>query len=130
MMKRRRFVMPVLMLAPMVIGCRGGCTCLQKPGAGLAMKGYELYSWQADGAWSFSLLVGTNRLKTYEEVTSAEVAVQGVEAIKAALGELPNGEQVFWSAKRVPDTALPPDEVINEIAAHCEQVGVVLAVDR
>ncbi len=129
-MRRRPFVMVVLMLAPMAVGCRGGCTYFQKPGAGLAMKGYELYSWQADGAWSFSLLIGTNRLKTYDEVTSPDVAVEGVEAIKAALSELPTGEQVIWSAKRVENTPLPPNDVITQITAHCEQIGVVLAVDR
>jgi hypothetical protein len=36
------------------------------------MKGYELYSWQQDGQWVFSLLVGTNREKTLDEIQSPQ----------------------------------------------------------
>jgi hypothetical protein len=33
-------------------------------------KGYELYSWQEDSQWHFTLITGTNRNKTLEEVIS------------------------------------------------------------
>ena len=35
-----------------------------------SMKGYELYSWPEDSQWHFTLITGTNRDKTLEEVIS------------------------------------------------------------
>jgi hypothetical protein len=94
-----------------------------------SMKGYELYSWQAQGEWYFALVVGTNRIQTYEEISSPETRVKGLEALKRELDKLPDGEQVFWSAQRVPDATLPPDEIIDEIRAYCEQRGIQLEVE-
>jgi len=37
-----------------------------------SMKGYELYSWLEDGQWHFTLITGTNRNKTVEEIGSRE----------------------------------------------------------
>jgi hypothetical protein len=94
-----------------------------------SMKGYELYSWQVQDVWYFALVVGTNRLKTYEEVSSSETRVKGLEALKRELDRLPDGERVFWSDQRVPNTTLPPDEMIDEIRAYCEQRGTQLDVE-
>ncbi len=93
-----------------------------------SLKGYELYSWQIEGDWYFTLVVGTNRLKTCDEVTSPEVRVQGIEALKRELNLVPSGEQVFWSTRHVPKMTLPPVEIIDEIGAYCEQIGVQLEV--
>lgn len=93
-----------------------------------SLKGYELCSWQIEGDWYFTLVVGTNRLKTCDEVTSPEVRVQGIEALKRELVRLPSGEQVFWSTRHVPKMTLPPVEIIDEIGAYCEQIGVQLEV--
>jgi len=94
-----------------------------------SMKGYELYSWQVQDAWYFALVVGTNRLKTYEEVSSPETRVKGLEALKSEVDKLPGGEQVLWSTQRVPNTTLLPDEMIDEIRAYCEQRGIQLDVE-
>lgn len=69
-----------------------------------SMKGYELYSWLQDSQWHFTLITGTNRTKTMEEITSAEdyiseagwvnVHVVGVDAIKEVLSRLPQNESV------------------------------------
>lgn len=94
-----------------------------------SMKGYELYSWQAQDEWYFALVVGTNRIKTYDEVSSPETRVQGLEALKSELDKLSSGEQVFWSTQRVPNTTLPPDGIIDEIRAYCGQCGIRLEVE-
>ena len=57
-----------------------------------SMKGYELYSWEEDAQWHFTLITGTNRTKTMEEITSNEdyisvtgwvkIQVVGADAIK------------------------------------------------
>ena len=99
-------------------------------GLARSMKGYELYSWQEGGDWHFALLVGTNRLKTHDEVTSPDVRVQGTEALKRELSRLPSEERVFWSTGLVEGMAMPSDNILSEISTHCEQLGVQLVVDR
>jgi hypothetical protein len=91
-----------------------------------SMKGYELYSWQTHKGWYFSLLVGTNRLKKYAEVISHKVRINGVAALKRKLGELPRGEEVFWSSERFRKMSLPPKEIVDELNTYCEQRGIKL----
>ena len=50
-----------------------------------AMKGYELYSWRQNGDWRFSLVEGTNRRKSYEEITSDKITLKGSSGLKAQL---------------------------------------------
>jgi hypothetical protein len=94
------------------------------------MKGYEMYSWQMRGVWYFSVVVGTDRIKTYDEISSPELRVQGLEALESELDELPRGERVLWSAQRVPNTTLPPDEMIDQITWYCRQHGTQLEVEQ
>jgi hypothetical protein len=93
-----------------------------------SMKGYELYSWQEQGEWTFALVVGTNRIKTYDEISAPEARVRGLHGIRAELDLLPRGEQVFWTAGRVPNTVLPPDRLLDGLTAHCTQRGLQLVV--
>lgn len=111
-------------------------------------KGYELYSWPAQEGqgWQYALITGTNRLKTYEEIVSAQddavesgwvrFSASGVEELKALLSRLPDGESVTWlggdwlEQMGVPrgNIRLPDKRVIDEIERHCRQVGVELSV--
>jgi len=111
-----------------------------------SMKGYELYSWLEDGEWHFTLITGTNRNKTLEEIISQgnyisetgwlKVQVVGIEAIIEVLDRLPQGESVFWcEGMRLGQTAemnkymqLPPDEITNVIQEHAEQCSLDLVV--
>src|SRR4030043_2300467 len=71
-----------------------------------SMKGYELYSWQEKDGGHFTLITGTNRNKTQEEIIYGEYFISemgwvnihctGVEAIKAAFGKVPPGQWVSW----------------------------------
>ena len=94
------------------------------------MKGYELYSWKSRGEWHFSLLVGTNRLKTFSEISSPKISVRGVRALKGRLNQLAGGEELTWSAGLVPRTVLPPEEIVDEVKSYCERRGIVLRVNR
>lgn len=97
------------------------------------MKGYELWSWQAvgkggDGDWYFSLLAGTNRLKTRGEITSRRTRLKGVGALRRALRGLPAGAEVFWSTRGIPRMRLPPREMIEELRDYCRERGIELRV--
>jgi hypothetical protein len=94
-------------------------------------KGYELYSWQENGTWHFTLILGTNRNKSLDEIVSAEdfvsrvgwenIHVQGPEKVQKLLGKLPAGEFVIWLADLRDNSAgppkleLPPTTITNSI---------------
>lgn len=73
-----------------------------------SMKGYEVYCWfdEEQDSWHYTLITGTNRLKTYKEITSLEntitsgrwvkITVTGEDALKALLARLPEGQEVVW----------------------------------
>lgn len=67
-----------------------------------SIKGYELYSWPEGNKWYFSILVGTNRIKTDNEVTSNIpsdinlITVAGIDTLKLALARFPENEYITW----------------------------------
>lgn len=113
-----------------------------------AMKGYELYSWQTNGDWHFTLMTGTNRSKSLDEITADEnivthdgwvkITVQGVEALETILGQLPAGESVFWSGGPGSGPApsegsiltLPPQGTVAAIQESCGLLDLKLQVSK
>jgi len=106
-----------------------------------SMKGYELYSWKENGQWHYTLITGTNRVKTMEEITSEEdfiseigwvnIHVVSVDAIKDVLSHLPKGESVFWCDElHIGETTgpnnlqLPSKQIVDSISEHAEQCGL------
>jgi hypothetical protein len=106
------------------------------------MKGYELYSWQEEGQWHFTLITGTNRNKTLEEIITGENVVSqdgwvrihavGVDETKILLSRLLKNEFVFWNdARWIEPTqqadielTFPPEEIIDTIKEHAKQCGL------
>jgi len=111
-----------------------------------SFKGYELYSWSEDSQWHFTLITGTNRNKTVEEICSGEdvisengwvrVHVIGVNAIRAVLSKLPRGEEIVWidspRSEQTPpgdiEFMFPPEQTIDSVKEHAEQSGLNLQV--
>ena len=109
-----------------------------------SFKGYELYSWEEDSQWHFTLITGTNRTKTMEEITSKEdfisetalvkIHVVGVDAIKDVFNRLPEGESVFWCDElhvgqlTEIDFQLPPEQITGVIEEYAKQCGLDFAV--
>jgi hypothetical protein len=86
---------------------------------------YELYSWQSDGKWFFSLLIGTNRMKSIEEVTDPAVQLEGVAALKEQLAKLPAGEYVSWlPLDSKPGAEYPPAEIMEDVRSFCSAQGL------
>jgi len=109
-----------------------------------SMKGYELYSWSEDGQWCFTLITGTDRIKTIEEITSKEnfisetgwvkMRVVGADAIEDVLSRLPEGESVFWcdelhiGQSTETDLQLPPEQIADAIEEYAKQCGLDFVV--
>ncbi|NLG49358.1 MAG: hypothetical protein GX552_04515 [Chloroflexi bacterium] len=113
----------------------------------VAMKGYELYSWPTGEGWAFTLITGTNRNKTYKEVTTGEaqverdgwvkITVEGEAALKAVLARLPEGTPVFWFGAATPimgeqaaghELALPDAAMVDEVEEYCRERGIDLHI--
>lgn len=97
-----------------------------------SMKGWELYSWPNGNDWNYSILVGTNRAKTYSEVVTNKVAVIGKDSLKMLLDKFPASEEIFWTGKRSGDgwvnLSFPESKTVDEIKNYCIQKNLVLTV--
>jgi hypothetical protein len=99
-----------------------GQTRLEKP----LFKGAELYSWRDGQVWKFSLLVGTNRNKTEQEIMAKSVAVTGLEPLKVRLATLAIGESVSWSNPKAKPFAYPSAEVVADLVQFCKGQQITL----
>jgi len=93
-----------------------------------SMKGYELYSWQDGSQWKFSVLVGTNREKTLDEIKSPDTVLLGVEALKSVLEKVPSGQYITWSSRETP--SFPPDDIIKQVEQVCKDKGLLLNIAK
>ena len=96
-----------------------------------AFKGMELYSWQGDdGQWLFSIMLGTNRIKTVSEVQASPI---DIEQVKQQFCQMAESEQVFWM-ESAQDTSTGeshtfspvPDAIVEELQSQAESCGIVL----
>lgn len=110
------------------------------------MKGYELYSWQEGETWHFTLITGTNRNKSPEEITSGEdyiseasfikIMVTDVRDLETVISKMPAKESVSWLANLRDDVipvsvrfGLPPQETVQTIKDAAQKYEIDLAVE-
>jgi len=111
-----------------------------------AVKGYELVSWQSGSDWNFTLITGTNRSKSFDELMSPDsqvtadgfvkITVSGIDKIKQVLAMLPAQTEVFWTGMdlsgSVPEGTLYfsyPDKIIkDELINFCAKQDVKLNI--
>jgi len=96
-----------------------------------SMKGYELYGWVADEISYFTLITGTNRIKTVTEITAdtsnqindgwVRIKVTGVDSAKQLVQRLPQNEYLSYHPG-VGDFPSPGSEVGEILKAWCEQL--------
>lgn len=95
------------------------------------MKGWELYSWLDGNDWKFSILPGTNRVKTYDEVITNKTTVTGIDSLKVLLDKFPKKEYISWMGKLQDDggkLSLPDQATIDEIRNYASQKELELKV--
>jgi hypothetical protein len=108
-------------------------------------KGYELYSWLQNDQWNYTLITGTNRDKTTQEIVTAgytvntdgwvNIHVAGLNSIEQVISLLPAGEFVIWlSGPRSDDPqyavnfALPPADDVAALKTYADQHSLDLNV--
>ena len=106
-----------------------------------SFKGYEIYSWQQENQWHFTLISGTNRDKTWQEIISGNntvspdgwvnIHVVGVDFIKGLISRIPQGDFVIWLPEPRADLSqspvnfdFPPASIVDDIKAYATQCGL------
>lgn len=124
-MKMIRSLLFSLLLGLALSGCAAGEQPTVSP-LPESMKGYELYSWEENGQWRFSLLVGTNREKTLDEIKSADTVLPDVDTLTSTLEKIPLGQFITWSSRET--LSFPPDEMIQQIEQTCKDAGLIFII--
>ena len=103
-----------------------------------SMKGWELYSWPVRDNYCHSLLQGTNRIKSYNEVIHNDYVVFGTDSLKMLLACLPEGESIFWlgrdwlercwGGQPYGELTVPVPDIVDEIEDFCSDHGLDLSV--
>jgi hypothetical protein len=102
-----------------------------------SVKGWEIYSWSAGNVFYYSLLTGTNRLKSYDEVTANKIVVAGLSNLKILLDKFPENESVTligegWLKRtwgdNFGDLKLPPQDIIDAITSYSLQRKLLFRV--
>jgi len=109
-----------------------------------SLKGYEIMSWQVGEIWNFTLVSGTNREKSFEELLSPDsfvdetgflkVTVSGFEQIKEVINRLPEDSEVFWGGidlsgqvtAGTPYFSFPPQSEMDDLIAYAKDNGVTI----
>jgi hypothetical protein len=107
---------------------------------------YELYSWQRQGIWIFTLISGTNRSKSVSEITTrsdivsedfVKLRASTIEELTILLSRLRKEAFISWSGvafrTAYPSAegnpfAFPPRAIVNSIVDHCKQLNIRLSV--
>ena len=144
-MTKPKFIL-ILFLIWILTECSKDSTQIQEPTNQLdldkltfthSMKGWELYSWPDGNDWNYSFLIGTDRLKSYDEVTTNEIIVTGKDSLKMVLDKFPEGEIITWIGRgwlercwggNFNNLSLPPKDIIDEIKQYCININLILQV--
>ncbi|MGB3715969.1 MAG: hypothetical protein WA996_16200, partial [Candidatus Promineifilaceae bacterium] len=94
-----------------------------------SLKGYVIQSHYWDGQWVFTLSVGLNAVNPCDEPAFYPSenfqghTMKGVADLKLALDQLQPGQYVTWCS-----TNLPNSNVIEDIVAYSQQLGIHLSI--
>jgi hypothetical protein len=110
------------------------------------MKGYELYSWEENENWYFTLIAGTNKTKTFNEISAEsqdfeengmKITSNSIEELKNIISKLPDDELVFWLGEEWIRLAwgnnhnsikLPSEDTQNDLLKYCNLEKVRLSI--
>lgn len=123
-MKSVKYLIFTVLVVPLLSACGAASQTTPTPYPE-SMKGYELYSWQDGNQWNFSILVGTNREKTLDEIKDAKTTLRSLDALTSALAQMPSGQYITWSSRET--LSFPPEDVIKQVEKVCADRGLILS---
>ncbi len=139
-------IIPGIFLILLAIGCENN-NIQKQPVTTLtplptSMKGYELYSWSTNDNehWNYTLITGTNKLKTHDEIVSSDniedsgwvkITVQDTPALLKLLQRLPAKQSVLWqtSPMWIDGFSVPPSPIVTQIEQQSKALKLDLHVN-
>lgn len=97
-----------------------------------SFKGWELYSWKAEHNWKYSLLMGTNRLKSCNEIKAKEETLTYEQMLKK-LESVAEDDWVTWCSDKANGSTpcglrMAPANVRQSVERLCEKRRIHLQV--
>jgi hypothetical protein len=89
---------------------------------------WNLYSWQEDGEWAFSIVDRYAGYDSFEQVSADEFKLGSLDHLLEALVNLPDNSAIFWTEHIIPGTVLPPTDLLYDILDYCNSIGVPVVV--
>lgn len=92
---------------------------------------YELFSWPKGDAWHFSVIEGTQTIRSLETIQSRKNTLRSVTYLKGRLATLQPGDTLYWRERQSQGLKLPPTEIIQDVQRYMEgeQLNLVLPQD-
>lgn len=104
-----------------------------------SLKGWELYSWYQQSEWHYSIIIGTNRLKSCDEVLNNRISVTSLSQLQQLLAKMPANEEIMWLGEdwirqTWPEScaplSLPDDSTVDNVRQFCRVYNLRLTVVR
>ena len=104
-----------------------GCTSNSEVVFPESPKGYEVYAWEKNGESFYTLITGTNRYKSYAEITDQEERVEddwvkkvyeNRAELKDAISQMPEKQYFIFI-----DYTNTPNYIVDELELYAESYG-------
>jgi hypothetical protein len=125
---------PFFLIVVSLFACKPATLSSSERNVKPSFKGIELYSWQdKPGEWKYSILFGTNRVKTIKEVKSRSVSI---DELKIVISKMAINESIFWNNAADNGSGqdivlpFPPNEVIEELKQYASLYNVNLIIRK
>lgn len=126
-MRTLTFLLCIVAVGTLTTSCQSADQAATAPTM-TPVKGYELYSWQDGGTWYFSLMTGTNREKTLDEIKAPSETLRGIDELREALEQIAAGQYITWLSRET--LAWPPDDLVSQVEQICGDQDLELAIVR
>jgi len=87
-------------------------------------KGLELYFWHSDGKPVYTILPGTNRLKSDQEIHNPKEKIKSFPELEKLLGKLAPGEYVIFKDEPHKGLQSAPSAESVAVKALCIKLGL------
>jgi hypothetical protein len=93
--------------------------------------GFELYSWQANGAWRYAVIEGTATAKPSSQIRATKTRLRNLTYVKGRLASLPAGESIYWRRDSARGFTMPDKETVQDLKRYAEglQLHVIMPED-
>jgi hypothetical protein len=91
-----------------------------------SFKAYEMYSWQKNGKWYFTVIEATNDSKSPSDIMKRGDVAEGLDEALDMLEFVPKGADLYWNLRNMQGFQYPPYKMSTTIKSFCRRKGINL----